>query len=454
MSGCPFLGKSFGYAFKPLSAQGSEEDKSQAGVNRASKGGLIYGNYLQLEKVLNAQELQSEMKGNKIHDEHLFIITHQDKINEGRMTAAYELWFKQILWELDSVREIFQNGHVRDERNMLKVITRMHRVVVILKLLVQQFSVLETMTALDFNDFREYLSPASGFQSLQFRLLENKIGVLQSLRVPYNRRHYRDNFRGKDNELLLKSEQERTLLQLVEAWLERTPGLEPHGFNFWGKLEKNIVKGLEEEFTKIQAKEESEEKEEQMAEFQKQKEVLLSLFDEKRHEHLLSKGERRLSYKALQGALMIYFYREEPRFQVPFQLLTFLMDVDSLMTKWRCSQANLPYGMIKGSLFSEAIIVPTPLPQRPGANVCVHLDNHVCLVHRMLGSKAGTGGSSGYQYLRSTVSDRYKVFVDLFNLSTYLVPRHWIPKMNPVIHKFLYTAEYCDSSYFSSDESD
>ena len=64
---------------------------------------------------------------------------------------------------------------------------------------------------------REYLSPASGFQSLQFRLLENKIGILQSLRVPYNRRHYRDNFRGKDNELLLKSEQERTLLQLVEV---------------------------------------------------------------------------------------------------------------------------------------------------------------------------------------------------------------------------------------------
>nr|XP_036855065.1 tryptophan 2,3-dioxygenase isoform X3 [Manis javanica] len=325
MSGCPFLGNNFGYAFKKFSVEGDEEDKSQTGMNRASKGGLIYGNYLHLEKVLNAQELQSEIKGNKIHDEHLFIITHQ----------AYELWFKQILWELDSVREIFQNGHVRDERNMLKVVTRMHRVTVILKLLVQQFSVLETMTALDFNDFREYLSPASGFQSLQFRLLENKIGVLQSLRVPYNRRHYRDNFRGEENELLLKSEQEKTLLQLVEAWLERTPGLEPHGFNFWGKFEKNIVEGLEEEFRRIQAKEESEEKEEQMAEFQKQKEVLLSLFDEKRHEHLLSKGERRLSYRALQGALMIYFYREEPRFQIPFQLLTSLMDIDTLMTKWR-----------------------------------------------------------------------------------------------------------------------
>ncbi|MEJ1277650.1 tryptophan 23-dioxygenase [Cricetulus griseus] len=142
---------------------------------------------------------------------------------------------------------------------MLKVMTRMHRVVVIFKLLVQQFSVLETMTALDFNDFREYLSPASGFQSLQFRLLENKIGVLQSLRVPYNRRHYRDNFRDEDNEMLLRSEHEQTLLQLVEA------------------------------------KKESEEKEEQMAEYRKQKEVLLCLFDEKHHEHLLSKEKEEVS---------------------------------------------------------------------------------------------------------------------------------------------------------------
>ncbi|EMP24931.1 Tryptophan 2,3-dioxygenase [Chelonia mydas] len=426
------------FNFNKLSLEDEEgEDKSQEGLNKASKGGLIYGDYLHLDKILNAQQLQSEKKGNKIHDEHLFIVTHQ----------AYELWFKQILWELDSVRVIFQNGRVRDERNMLKVVARMHRISMILKLLVEQFSILETMTALDFFDFRTFRAESlslyhsaeelnqlgqhhecvfgreaavlvtdKGFQSLQFRLLENKIGVPQSLRVPYNRRHYRDNFKGHENELLLKSEQEPTLLQLVEAWLERTPGLEPEGFNFWGKFEVNVLKGLEKELAIVQAKQESEEKEDLLAELQKQKEILISLFDEKRHEHLLSKGERRLSYNALKGALMIYFYREEPRFQVPFQLLTSLMDIDVLMTKWRY--------------------------------------NHVCMVHRMIGSKAGTGGSSGYQYLRSTVSDRYKVFVDLFNLSTYLVPRHWIPKMNPTIHKFLYTAEYCDSSYFSSDDSD
>lgn len=64
---------------------------------------------------------------------------------------------------------------------------------------------------------REYLSPASGFQSLQFRLLEGKIGVADHLRVPYNRRHYRDNFHGHESETLLRSEQEPSLLQLVEV---------------------------------------------------------------------------------------------------------------------------------------------------------------------------------------------------------------------------------------------
>ncbi|RVE67689.1 hypothetical protein OJAV_G00105590 [Oryzias javanicus] len=382
MSGCPYFEKRH-LLFKNKPPADEDEDASQAGVNNASKGGIIYGDYLQLDKVITAQVLQSEVKGNKIHDEHLFIVTHQ----------AYELWFKQILFELDSVREIFVSGHVRDERNMLKVNTRIHRIVMIFRLLVDQFAVLETMTALDFFDFREYLSPASGFQSLQFRLLENKIGVPDNLRVPYNRRHYRDNFKGQQSEMLLSAEQEPTLLKLVEEWLERTPGLE--------KTEKMA---------------DGEEKEELRADQAKQKDIFTSLFDEKHHDHLVSKGERRFSYKALQGALMIYFYREEPRFQVPFQLLTSLMDIDTLMTKWRY--------------------------------------NHVCMVHRMIGSKAGTGGSSGYQYLRSTVSDRYKVFVDLFNLATFLVPRHWVPKLNPNVHTFLYTAECCDSSYCSSEESD
>lgn len=65
--------------------------------------------------------------------------------------------------------------------------------------------------------YREYLTSASGFQSFQFRLLENKFGVSEKLRVPYNRRHYRDKFHRQESEALYKTQQEPTLLQLVEV---------------------------------------------------------------------------------------------------------------------------------------------------------------------------------------------------------------------------------------------
>ena len=61
-----------------------------------------------------------------------------------------------------------------------------------------------------------------------------------------------------------------------------------------------------------------------------------SLIDEKFHQQLLARSERRMSHRAMQGALMIMLYREQPRFQGPYQVLSLLMDVDALITKWRC----------------------------------------------------------------------------------------------------------------------
>lgn len=107
------------------------------------------------------------------------------------------------------------------------------------------------MTPLDFMDFRDYLSPASGFQSLQFRLMENKLGVKQENRVKYNQR-YQDVF-GDDPgaiEKIVESETEPSLCDLVQKWLERTPGLEEDGFNFWQKFETNVNDLLDQEETK------------------------------------------------------------------------------------------------------------------------------------------------------------------------------------------------------------
>lgn len=117
------------------------DDQSQEKTQLTEGPGLLYGEYLRLDKILTAQRLLSAECNEEVHDEHLFIITHQ----------AYELWFKQIIYELDSVRSLFssdsniynttnhtstiQNGpsHVLNESRTLEILKRLNRIVLILK---------------------------------------------------------------------------------------------------------------------------------------------------------------------------------------------------------------------------------------------------------------------------------------------------------------------------------
>jgi len=118
------------------------------------QGGLLtYGSYLQLERLLSSQQLESDPPA---HDELLFITIHQ----------AYELWFKQLLHEAEAVREAMLTGELWWAQHLLR------RVHVIERVLVSQIDILETMTPQDFLEFRQRLAPASGFQSVQFRELE------------------------------------------------------------------------------------------------------------------------------------------------------------------------------------------------------------------------------------------------------------------------------------------
>ncbi|CAH0560366.1 unnamed protein product [Brassicogethes aeneus] len=364
-------------------------DPAQEGDQLGEEAGMLYGEYLMLDKVLGAQRLLSVQNKHPVHDEHLFIVTHQ----------AYELWFKQIIFEMDSIRGIFSD--VLEESQTLEILKRLNRIVLILKVLVDQVMILETMTPLDFMEFRNYLCPASGFQSLQFRLLENKLGVRQENRVKYNQ-NYTKVFGNDEGAMkaIESSESEPSLTDLVQSWLERTPGLEMEGFNFWGKYQ-DAVEVLLNEQKQLAEKEPCENvKQYHLSDLEKRREVYESIFKPEVHQALMARGERRFTHKALQGAIMITFYRDEPRFSQPHQILTLLMDIDSLITKWRY--------------------------------------NHVLMVQRMIGSsQLGTGGSSGYQYLRSTLSDRYKVFVDLFNLSTFLIPRKYIPPLSSFMKSHL-----------------
>jgi tryptophan 2,3-dioxygenase len=116
-----------------------------------------YSSYLKLDDLL---ALQQPLSDEKAHDEMLFIIIHQ----------AYELWFKQILHELDRLQTLLKTCDYPRAQFSLK------RVLAVLKVIIAQLDVLETMLPLDFLAFRSLLETASGFQSVQFRELEFALG--------------------------------------------------------------------------------------------------------------------------------------------------------------------------------------------------------------------------------------------------------------------------------------
>ena len=171
---------------------------------------LTYGEHLQLDKLLACQIRQSEKHKNPAHDEMLFIIVHQ----------AYELWFKQILFELDRIEEIFAGRCGRRPQAGYRRSRSWAGSSKIQRLLIQQLDVLETMTPLDFLDFRDYLFPASGFQSLQFRLLETRLGLRRADRLEFEARPFDTRLRQRrPSRSWIAAEQRPSLFALVEGWL-------------------------------------------------------------------------------------------------------------------------------------------------------------------------------------------------------------------------------------------
>lgn len=122
---------------------------------------LTYGEYLKVPDLLHLQKPLSQPEE---HDEMLFIVIHQ----------TYELWFKQILHETGKLQKDLESGRVWG------AVKTMRRILTILKTLVSQIDILETMTPLEFNSFRGFLQQSSGFQSVQFRELEMVCGLRSS----------------------------------------------------------------------------------------------------------------------------------------------------------------------------------------------------------------------------------------------------------------------------------
>jgi len=133
-------------------------DHDDGGLIQPEKQTLTYDRYLKIDDLLG---LQHELSSPKEHDETLFIIIHQ----------VYELWFKQILHEVERCQATLQANQ------LVPVLRSLKRIDTIQKVLVHQVDVLETMAPNEFNRFRDRLNPASGFQSHQFRILEFRLGL-------------------------------------------------------------------------------------------------------------------------------------------------------------------------------------------------------------------------------------------------------------------------------------
>src|SRR5215468_464037 len=202
-------------------------------THRDSRRRCYYSDYLRLESLLAQQVRESERIGAPAHDEMLFIIVHQ----------AYELWFKLILHELDHIQEDFGADVVEDDR-LGRVVHGLERINGIVELLVHQLDVLETMTPLDFLDFRDLLTPASGFQSVQFRLIEIRLGLRLEGRLIFDDRRFDLQLSESDRRRVAEAERGDTLVDQLDRWLARTPFVELSGYAFSTTYREAVVRSL------------------------------------------------------------------------------------------------------------------------------------------------------------------------------------------------------------------
>ncbi|MGH9442718.1 MAG: tryptophan 2,3-dioxygenase family protein [Thermoanaerobaculia bacterium] len=352
---------------------------------------LYYADYIQVDRLLDCQQMESARHGRPAHDEMLFIIVHQ----------AYELWFKQILWELDAVLAIFSGASVPEEA-VGRAVSHCARIVEIQRVLIQQVDVLETMTPLDFLDFRDDLIPASGLQSVQFRLIENKLGMRREDRLQLHNAPYTSRFRKEDAARIEASENEPSLFDRVEDWLERTPFLNFGDFDFWREYRRAVDAMLAADGESIRNNPtlNDEERATQLAGLDATGRRFADVFESPPGAAAGEAGTpaganpaapgRHLSRRALQAALLINLYRDEPILHLPFRLLALLANIERNFTTWR--------------------------------------QRHAQMAMRMIGTRIGTGGTSGHEYL-DRAAERHKIFGDLLGLSSYFIPRSALPRL-------------------------
>ena len=356
-------------------------------INHGRRAGEYYGDYLAIDELLQLQRPVSLKKGNLIaHDEMLFIVIHQ----------TYELWFKQILHELQACAEVLSKPRADDDGpDMSMLVHRLKRIVEIWKLLNHQVDVLETMTPLDFLEFREHLHGASGFQSVQFRKIEALLGLKKEerFRPDYYKHSNFGGFNERDLAAVTEFEQKSSILQMTEGWLARAPFFEESFWEAWAEAQDAARQAGRPAFWETYR----ERFRRSLSSLDDEKQMLAN-FDAMFFEH----GAGEFSPASLRTALFIMLYRDEPIFRLPFQLLNALIEIDEQLGNFRY--------------------------------------RHLQMVRRMIGTRVGTGGSSGEQYLQGAVNKNY-IFKELTIIITFLIERRNLPHLPERLRQVLRFAE-------------
>ncbi len=348
-----------------------------------------YWEYIRVEELLS---LQGGLEGEEARlsdDEVLFIVVHQ----------VYELWFKLILRELSSIRDLFDAEHVR-EAEMSGAVQRMRRITVILGRCVDHFAVMETMPTQAYLSFRDKLFPASGFQSAQMRQMEVLLGLEESERIPLGfEGSYLKALEGEGGAVSPALERVRrqlaagpSLKEALENWLLRTP-IDGVGAGEQGAeeaLDRFIASYLAAHAGQVDQTAEgalrhtddAADRERLERRFAAEKQALVDFLAGDGSEA----GARRRRVRA--ALLFLLAYRELPLLAWPATLVEALIELEQAFTVFR--------------------------------------QRHARMVERVIGRRTGTGGSAGVDYLDQTALE-YRVFRDLWAVRTFQIR----PEANP-----------------------
>lgn len=348
-----------------------------------------YWDYLNLDKLLDLQEGLEANEADLRSDELHFIIVHQ----------IYELWFKLVIRSMRLARDRLSEPKVAEE-TIPFVVHHLRRVTAILRLAVQQFDVVETLTPQDFLAFRDKLTPSSGFQSFQMRVIEILMGLEESERIQYGKvgplEHIQEMGQVSAAGRLAiaevaKARSEVSVLGALNEWLYRTPirGFVPgdegddaavHAFleDYLAAMERARGGQLERLVDALGERTRGE-LEERFGGLNEVARAFLMAEDVPSDQHRIRRVRA--------AALFIESYRELPLLAWPRLLLDVVVEMEEFLVIWR--------------------------------------NRHARMVERLIGRRVGTGGSGGVDYLDKTGS--YRVFKDLWAVRTVLLPKSDLP---------------------------